>query len=233
MDRLRSVGGCPWDAEQTHASLAPYTLEESYELVEAIEHDDRAGLREELGDVLLQVVFHARVAQEHPTDPFGLDEVADGVTAKLVRRHPHVFVRDAEPTAPDDGDVVRAADVQVHGAPASASVAGTAERLDGMHAAWDLIKADEKRRASVLDGIPLAQGALARGQKIIARARRAGLDVPAPSVREPLTQAELARRLVALVAAADASGLDAEAVLRAAVRAVEDEVRAQEQASHA
>ena len=102
-----------------------------------------------------------------------------------------------------------------------------------MHAAWDLIKADEKRRASVLDGIPLAQGALARGQKIIARARRAGLDVPAPSVREPLTQAELARRLVALVAAADASGLDAEAVLRAAVRAVEDEVRAQEQASHA
>ena len=91
MDRLRSPGGCPWDAEQTHASLVPYALEEVHELVEAIESEDRAGLREELGDVLLQVVFHARVAAEHPQDPFDIDDVAADLTEKLVRRHPHVF----------------------------------------------------------------------------------------------------------------------------------------------
>jgi XTP/dITP diphosphohydrolase len=97
MDRLRSPGGCPWDAEQTHASLAPYAVEEAYELAEAIEADDRAGLREELGDLLLQVVFHARLAQEHAAEPFDVDDVAADLTAKLVRRHPHVFA-DAEAT---------------------------------------------------------------------------------------------------------------------------------------
>lgn len=91
MDRLRSPGGCPWDAEQTHESLVPYALEESYELVEAIESGDRGALREELGDVLLQVVFHARIAQEDPDDPFDVDDVAADLVAKLVRRHPHVF----------------------------------------------------------------------------------------------------------------------------------------------
>jgi len=91
MDRLRSPGGCPWDAAQTHESLVPYALEETYELVEAIETGDRAGLREELGDVLLQVVFHARIAAEHPDDPFDVDDVADDLVEKLVRRHPHVF----------------------------------------------------------------------------------------------------------------------------------------------
>ena len=91
MDRLRSPGGCPWDAEQTHESLVPYALEETYELVEAIETGDRAGLREELGDVLLQVVFHARIAAEDPDDPFDVDDVAADLVAKLVRRHPHVF----------------------------------------------------------------------------------------------------------------------------------------------
>ena len=91
MDRLRSPGGCPWDAEQTHLSLAPYAIEEAYELAEAVEADDRAGLREELGDLLLQVVFHARLAQEDPDEPFDVDDVAAELTAKLVRRHPHVF----------------------------------------------------------------------------------------------------------------------------------------------
>jgi XTP/dITP diphosphohydrolase len=97
MDRLRSPGGCPWDAEQTHATLAPYAIEEAYELAEAIEADDRAGLREELGDLLLQVVFHARLAQEDADEPFDVDDVAADLTAKLVRRHPHVFA-DAEAT---------------------------------------------------------------------------------------------------------------------------------------
>ncbi|ROS22987.1 MazG family protein [Cellulomonas sp. PhB150] len=91
MDRLRSPGGCPWDAEQTHLTLAPYAIEEAYELAEAVEAGDRAGLREELGDLLLQVVFHARLAQEDTDEPFDVDDVATDLTAKLVRRHPHVF----------------------------------------------------------------------------------------------------------------------------------------------
>ena len=91
MDQLRSPGGCPWDAAQTHTSLAPYLIEEAYELYQALEDDDRIGLREELGDVLLQVVFHARLAQEHDTDMFSIDEVAGDLVDKLVRRHPHVF----------------------------------------------------------------------------------------------------------------------------------------------
>ena len=99
MDRLRSPGGCAWDAQQTHESLVPYALEEAYELAEAIETADRPGLREELGDLLLQVVFHARIATEHPTDPFDVDDVAADLVAKLVRRHPHVFEE-----APLEGD---------------------------------------------------------------------------------------------------------------------------------
>ena len=91
MDRLRSPGGCPWDAEQTHESLVRYLLEESAELAEAIETGDREGLREELGDVLLQVVFHARVAQEDADDPFDVEDVVRDLTTKLVHRHPHVF----------------------------------------------------------------------------------------------------------------------------------------------
>ena len=98
MDRLRSPGGCPWDAEQTHASLLPYLLEETHEVIEAVERDDRAQLAEELGDLLLQVVFHARVAQEDPQQPFDIDDVAAGIVAKLVRRHPHVFADGAAST---------------------------------------------------------------------------------------------------------------------------------------
>lgn len=90
IDQLRSPGGCPWDAEQTHASLARYLLEETYEALEAMDQGDLGSLREELGDLLLQVVFHARIAQESDAT-FSLDAVAQGVVDKLVRRHPHVF----------------------------------------------------------------------------------------------------------------------------------------------
>ena len=94
MDRLRSPGGCPWDAEQTHASLAPYLIEEAYETLEAIETADLVALREELGDLLLQVLFHARLAEEAAAGQrFGIDDVAADLVAKLVRRHPHVFAR--------------------------------------------------------------------------------------------------------------------------------------------
>ena len=90
MDQLRSPGGCPWDAEQTHESLSRYLLEETYEALEAMDQGDLVSLREELGDLLLQVVFHARIAQEVESD-FTLDSIAQGVVDKLVRRHPHVF----------------------------------------------------------------------------------------------------------------------------------------------
>jgi len=146
MDRLRSPGGCPWDAQQTHESLVPYLLEEAHEAVEAIESGDRAHMAEELGDVLLQVVFHARVAQEHPDAPFGIDDVAGGIVEKLVRRHPHVFA---------DVDADTAAEVSAN---------------------WEQIKAEEKAgRTSALDGIPAGLPALARADKAASRLHRAGL----------------------------------------------------------
>ncbi len=101
MDRLRSPGGCPWDAEQTHESLLRYLREETDELVEAVESGDRQHMAEELGDVLLQVAFHSRVAQDHPTEPFDIDTVAGLLVDKLVRRHPHVFA-DGDATTPEE-----------------------------------------------------------------------------------------------------------------------------------
>ena len=92
MDRLRSPGGCPWDAEQTHDSLRQYLVEETYELLDAIEEGDRAALREELGDVLLQVLLHARLAEERPEgERWSIDDVAGGLVEKMIRRNPHVF----------------------------------------------------------------------------------------------------------------------------------------------
>lgn len=99
MDRLRSPGGCPWDAEQTHESLLEYLVEETYEAVEAIELNDRNGLREELGDVLLQVVFHSRIAQDDADDPWNIEDVARGIVEKLILRHPHVFIDGDYPDA--------------------------------------------------------------------------------------------------------------------------------------
>ena len=145
MDRLRSPAGCPWDAEQTHESLVPYLIEETHELVEAIESGDRAHVAEELGDVLLQVVFHARMAQEDEKSPFGIDDVAGGIVDKLVRRHPHVF-----------------AEVE----------AGTPEEVATN---WEQIKAAEKpHRDSPMDGIPEGLPALARADKVAARLSAAG-----------------------------------------------------------
>lgn len=145
MDRLRSPDGCPWDAEQTHESLVPYLIEETHELVEAIESGDRTHMAEELGDVLLQVAFHARMAQEHSDSPFGIDDVAAGIVDKLVRRHPHVFAGVDAPTVQD------------------------------VAANWELIKADEKpHRNSPMDGIPERLPALARADKVAARLSAAG-----------------------------------------------------------
>jgi XTP/dITP diphosphohydrolase len=156
MDRLRSPGGCPWDAEQTHATLARYLLEETYELLEAIETGDLHLLREELGDLLLQVLFHARLTEELPPgQAFGIEDVAADLGDKLVRRHPHVFAADAER----------------HRA--------SAEQLNET---WEKQKAVEKGRTSATEGVPLAQPALSLAAKLVARAGRAGIDPdPAPT----------------------------------------------------
>jgi XTP/dITP diphosphohydrolase len=197
MDRLRSPGGCPWDAQQTHTTLVPYLLEEAYETVETIESGDLTGLREELGDLLLQVAFHARLGEEDPDAPWSIDDVAAGIVEKLVRRHPHVFA-DAE--------------------------APTAEHVE---ASWEQLKAVEKGRSSAVEGVPLAQPALALAGKLMSRAARAGLDVPVPAT--PLVEADdLGEALLGLVAAGLERGLDAEAELRAAARRYADRVRAAE-----
>ncbi|MFJ4695160.1 nucleoside triphosphate pyrophosphohydrolase [Streptomyces sp. NPDC088766] len=149
MDRIRAE--CPWSSRQTHRGLAKYGIEEAYELVEAIEDGDRDELREELGDVLLQVVFHARIAEEDEEAPFSVDDVAGTIVTKLVHRHPHVF-GDATATTPEE--------VKEH---------------------WLRTKAVEKRRASVTDGIPLHQPGLALAAKLASRVRSAHLEVPLPS----------------------------------------------------
>lgn len=155
MDRLRSPGGCPWDAAQTHESLTRYLLEEAYEVIEAIETGDRMLLREELGDLLLQVLFHARIEQESPVAPFGIDDVAADLVAKLVRRHPHVF--------------------------ADATAASAAE----LNETWERQKAEEKGRTSAVDGVPVNQPALALTAKLISRARRAGIDTQIDAAPPP------------------------------------------------
>jgi XTP/dITP diphosphohydrolase len=152
MDRLRSPGGCPWDAQQTHRSLVTYLVEETYETLEAIESDDDEHLREELGDLLLQVVFHARIAEERTETPWSIDDVAAGVVEKLIRRHPHVFgTADAPPV----------------------------EHLDRL---WEEQKATEKARTSALEGIPLAQPALSLASKLMHRAEKAGIRLDTPDL---------------------------------------------------
>jgi len=149
MDRLRSPDGCPWDAEQDHDTLRQYLVEETFELLEAIEDGDRAAMREELGDVLLQVLFHARVAAEHASDAFTVDDVAAELVAKLVGRHPHVF-------AGGDSAVRDSSSQQVR---------------------WEELKQAEKQRESSVDGVALGQPAVALAAKLAQRTKRAGFPV--------------------------------------------------------
>lgn len=197
MDRIRLE--CPWSSRQTHKGLAKYGIEEAYELVEAIEDGDRDELREELGDVLLQVVFHARIAEEgieeegeEGTAPFSIDDVAAGIVTKLIHRHPHVF-GDETASTPED--------VKEH---------------------WLRTKAVEKRRESVTDGVPLGQPGLALAAKLASRVHTAGLDVPLP-------QGEgIGYELLEMAVRAETEGVDPEAALRAAARAYRDAVRVRE-----
>jgi XTP/dITP diphosphohydrolase len=186
MDQLRSPGGCPWDAEQTHESLARYLVEETFETLAAIDADDPDALREELGDVLLQVAFHSRIAEESDARAWSIDDVASDLVDKLIRRHPHVFA---------GGDADSASDV---------------EQL------WHELKQQEKPQRSVVDGVPMALPALALSEKLLSRSAGASLDleVEEPDLPDDLDEELLGALLFGVVSAARRQGLDAESALR-------------------
>lgn len=187
MNTLRSPGGCPWDAEQTHESLLKYLLEESYEFVESVETGNRIDMREELGDILLQVYFHSRIAQEHGDDPFSVDDVAKVVADKLISRHPHVF--------------------------SDAKVDSSSDVLES----WEKIKRAEKGRTSAHDGVPIGQPALPLAAKLIYRAHKNHLSTPKHPDREISPNDEtLGRELLSLISWAIEHDLDPEVALRKA-----------------
>src|SRR5882672_8179114 len=187
MARLRSPKGCPWDREQDHMTLRWHAVEEVYELLDAIEARDDHELAEELGDLLLQVVFHCQLAKERRA--FDFDKVARHITDKLIRRHPHVF-----------GDL-------------------KVKDVDQVWANWERIKKAEKHgtrhaRPSALDGIPKHLPALLRAEKLVKKARKAGLLSAQQRSRRKQTKAALAQKLFALAEQAQGHGWSAEELLR-------------------
>jgi XTP/dITP diphosphohydrolase len=208
MDRLRSPGGCPWDAAQTHETLRQYLVEETYELLDAIDDGDRVALREELGDVLLQVLFHARLAAEHADEPFTVDEVAGDLVAKLVSRHPHVFA---------EGD------------PAVRDAASQERR-------WEELKQEEKQRESSVDGVAFGQPAVALTAKLVQRATRAALPAdllpaPDPGTEDDAGTGDVGPALFALAAKAKLAGAEPEGELRAVARRFAADIRTAERAA--
>ena len=217
MARLRGPGGCPWDRAQDFATIAPYTIEEAYEVADAIAESNMAALREELGDLLFQVVFHARMAEE--AGHFTLADVAAGIAAKMERRHPHVF-------GPEGSRATPAADA-------------TAQLVD-----WEAIKAAEKPRDSALSGVASALPALMRADKLQRRAARVGFDWPDATgprakVIEELAEFEAAKTdaerldeggdlLFAVVNVLRHAGVDPETALRGANAKFERRFRAME-----
>jgi XTP/dITP diphosphohydrolase len=200
MDRLRSPGGCPWDAEQTHESLVKYLLEESYEFIDTVDSNDREGMREELGDVLLQVYFHSRMAEDHPTDPFSIEDVARGIADKLIRRHPHVFK--------------------------GLEVSGTDEIIDN----WEEIKAKEKGRTSALDGVAFAQPALPLVEKLLYRAEKYKVPVTLKKYEstEPASNETVGQALASIIAWARDNEIDPENALRLYGRQIAEQIKATE-----
>lgn len=198
MDRLRSPGGCPWDAKQSHQSLIKYLLEESYEFVESVDNEDRQAMREELGDILLQVYFHSRIAQEHLTDPFTIEDVAKGIADKLIRRHPHVF-GDAEENTSDE-----------------------------VLANWERLKAEEKGRKSATDGVAIGQPALSLLTKLIYRAEKNGIELELPKSNlnnEVPAEIAIGDTLVAAVVAAIKAGIEPEDLLRSRAREIAEQIK--------
>lgn len=193
MDQLRSPGGCPWDAEQTHESLARYLLEETYEVLEAMDQADTTALREELGDLLLQVVFHARIAQE--SDPsFTLDEIASNVVAKLERRHPHVFT---------DMDVQTQEQLEENWAQIKREEKQRESVTDGVPKA--------------LPALQLATQLLYRSRKLDVEYENKALTAALGELIGEVTQEKIAELLVSAVQLARSQDLDAESCLRAAM----------------
>ena len=191
MDKLRSPGGCPWDAEQDHASLLKYLLEESYEFIESVENNDRQAMQEELGDLLLQVYLHSRMAEEDATQPFNIEDVAQSVADKLIRRHPHVFT--------------------------GTSVNSSEDVLEN----WEKQKAAEKGRTSAIDGVPLAQPALPLATKVIYRLNKLNYDLPISepiSLPSEINQDQFGQILLGLISQAVEKGLDPEGALRSATK---------------
>ncbi len=201
MDKLRSPGGCPWDAEQDHVSLLKFLLEESYEFIEAVEENDRDAMQEELGDLLLQVYFHSRMAEEDKEQPFNIEDVAKGVADKLIRRHPHVF-----------SDTV---------------VSSSNEVLEN----WEAQKAIEKGRTSAIDGVPLAQPALPLVSKLLYRASKSNYQLSiAKPVKLPdgIDQDQFGELLLGLISQAAEKGLDPEAALRGAAKTLITQIKTHE-----
>jgi len=191
MDKLRSPGGCPWDAEQDHTSLLKYLLEESYEFIESVENNDRDAMQEELGDLLLQVYFHSRMAEEDAKQPFNIEDVAKSVADKLIRRHPHVFA----------GEVVDS----------------SADVLEN----WEKQKAAEKGRTSAIDGVPLAQPALPLATKVLYRLKKLNYDLSVSEpikLNDGVDQDQFGQILLGLITQAVDKGLDPEAALRGATK---------------
>ena len=191
MDKLRSPGGCPWDAEQDHTSLLKYLLEESYEFIESVENNDRDAMQEELGDLLLQVYFHSRMAEEDSKQPFNIEDVAKSVADKLIRRHPHVFA----------GEVVDS----------------SADVLEN----WEKQKAAEKGRTSAIDGVPLAQPALPLATKVLYRLKKLNYDLAVSEpvkLKDDVDQDQFGQILLGLITQAVDKGLDPEAALRGATK---------------
>ena len=191
MDKLRSPGGCPWDAEQDHTSLLKYLLEESYEFIESVENNDRAAMQEELGDLLLQVYFHSRMAEEDAKQPFNIEDVAKSVADKLIRRHPHVFA----------GEIVDS----------------SADVLEN----WEKQKASEKGRTSAIDGVPLAQPALPLATKVLYRLKKLNYDLAVSEpikLKDDVDQDQFGQILLGLITQAVDKGLDPEAALRQATK---------------
>jgi XTP/dITP diphosphohydrolase len=193
MDKLRSPGGCPWDAEQTHQSLLKYLLEESYEFIESVENNDRQDMQEELGDLLLQVYFHSRMAEEDTNQPFNIEDVAKSVADKLIRRHPHVF--------------------------AGTKVDNSQDVLEN----WEKQKALEKGRSSIIDGVPLAQPALPLAAKVVYRINKLNYSLPISQpikLNDQTNQDQFGEILLGLIAQAVEKGLDPEAALRGATKSL-------------